>query len=289
MAKRPRNTRSAQRQPQRSDSIFDHFARHRPEMLPPEAPTATSAAPRPRDYGREIADLKRQNEELQRQLSTPAIPRAPTVTKQTVEAKDVRFSMDGLPDPVTEPDKYNQEVERRFNAALEARSLAASQRAEAESASQQQSNALWSQFSELYPDWAEDQEKVRFAAEAVINAAKAKGLDTEAYITTFSSQFCKDVASKLEQTFGPLESDEDDGDEDVDDGFDEGFGEDDDGFEDEVPRNRSRKVDPNDDDGRTAGIFGGMESGGRPARGKTEPKGDMITDLIDVQRKSGFF
>lgn len=287
MARRPTRRQNPVRQPAKPDSIFDHFARHRPEMMPAEPNPVAAARPQTRDYDRDIAELRRQNEELQRQLNTPAIPRAPAAERRIVEPKDVRFSLEGMPDPITEPEKYAAEMQTRINATFEARQAAHNQSLEAANSQQAQSNALWSQFSEMYPDWAEDQEKVRFAAEAVINAAKAKGLDTEAYITTFSAQFCKDVAGKLEQTFGPLdvEGDEEDaGDDDFGDGFEEN------GYEDEIPRSRKAKQDSQEDeDGRTAGIFGGMESGGAPARGKQEKKSDMITDLIEVQRRSGFF
>jgi hypothetical protein len=54
------------------------------------------------------------------------------------------------------------------------------------------------------------------------------------------------------------------------------------------PKRRTRS-DDNEDEGRTAGIFGGNESGGAPARGKSEAKSDMITDLVQMQRRSGFF
>ena len=48
--------------------------------------------------------------------------------------------------------------------------------------------------------------------------------------------------------------------------------------------------EPIEDDGRTAGIFGGQESGGKPNAGTVAKKpGDMIKDIKDLQRASKFF
>lgn len=276
--------RTASQTPQ-DESIFDFFRAHRPEMVPqaPTQPPSPASRAEPVDYGREIAELRRRNEELERRLNETPIPRAATPTPSGVQPKDVRLSLDGLPDPAVDPEKYNSELQTRLNATLEAQRAALLNESSVQSQQQQQAAALWTQFSEMYPDWAADEEKVRFAAESVINAAKAKGLDTEAYITTHASRFCEDVARKLEQTFGPLDS----GDETGDDDADGEEGEDD--FTAPTPRQPRQKAESDDDDGRTAGIFGGIESGGNPARGKSEKKGDMISDLLVVQKASGFF
>jgi len=89
----------------------------------------------------------------------------------------------------------------------------------------------------------------------------------------FGSQemFFEDVKTEYEKQFGPVSQGEE---------AEEAA---------QKPRKKALAADVEDDDeGRTAGTFGGQESGGRPAAGKLKP-GDMIKDLSDLQRKSGYY
>lgn len=266
MAKQTKKAARTQRAPtvETHDSIFDHFAAHRPEYREYGTPDPATQT-RPVDQTAENAELRRQIAELNARLNSsgPAIPRAPAPERQA-PIEPVQFSTEGMPDPSLEPEKYNAELQRRVNATVQTTLHASQQAQQAQHSDAQRAQTLWTQFSTQYPDWAEHQDRVRFAAEAVLSEAKNKGLDTEAYISTFSDTFCADVAKKMESIFGPLEKDDED--EELDETEDTG------------------------DAGRTAGLFGGLEAGGKPAPapGKAPP-GDMIKDLQDLQRKSGFF
>jgi hypothetical protein len=117
-------------------------------------------------------------------------------------------------------------------------------------------SGLWNDFKSQYPDIAEDERKVKFLAGEVMAAAESRGLDREAYM--YGGQFLKDLVAEYKKEFG--EEDE----------------------EDDLP-----------EDGRTAGIFGGQESGNAASSGRKDPRQserpDMFTDLKTIQKKSGYF
>ncbi len=144
----------------------------------------------------------------------------------------------------------------------------------------QKVDGLWEDFGDLYPDY--DQERVEFAAGKVAEKAKRKGIDVEKYMFVTSERFIKDTAKEYERLFGVPEEDDDDT---------------------SIPkrtrkakpardgqtRNRRVRDDNDDDDGRSASIFGGQESGGRPGRREPNDELNMIDDIQALQRKTGFF
>jgi hypothetical protein len=110
----------------------------------------------------------------------------------------------------------------------------------------------------------------------LIQEVEARGGDPYRYTTGTQDLFFSDLDKRLREKYGKLVDDtEEPSEEDalVAHGRREGAG----------------KPLDGDDDGRTAGIMGGLESGGRP-NGAGKPKnGDFIQDLQQIQGKSGFF
>lgn len=266
------------------DDIFAHFAAHNPGM-----DTGQSRTPAPKsndDASAEllerIARLEGQNTalmELANRAPAYVAPHSGGSPTQVDPAK-LKIDLTGLPDAVDKPAEFAQELQTRMNAALEARTLAL--RTEFEGRSNQSSAAdkLWANFAEAYPDHAAHRDRVEFIATKVAEEANARGLDLQRYMYG-GKQFIDDVAKRMDETFGPI-----------------GGSGDDDGDDDDTPARgmqrhgapMQRSRDDDDDDGRTAGIHGGMESGGAPSgRGAAPKAGDMVKDLQDIQKRSGFF
>lgn len=226
--------------------------------------------------------LQDQLEESQRSqmalLTNPQTFRSQTTEQVTFKPKD-------LPDQSIDPDGFARTVSENTRAEFEANQRQRQLDADRNNDIKEKVDGLWEDFSEAYPELSEDQDKVEFVAAKVVKRAKRKGIDPEKYMFVTQERFINDVAKEFEKTFGKVES------EDLD--------------EEDAPRSRRasardvparntrRRSREEDDDGgdRTAGIFGGNESGGRPGRSKsnTDEGPSMIDDMQLLQRKTGFF
>lgn len=237
-------------------SIFDHFARQ-------ELPGGGTGGVDKEDVAQKpdvTADLMKQIAEMNARLEAAErtnialLSAAPKQPEPQIKYEDP--SDDDLPDPTMDPGGYARAVSARAEKRLEA--YMAQQRQEAQQKSTVETSAkdLWTDFSSQYEDYAEDEERVSFAAGQVMKELQSRGIDVARYTTTARDKFFKDVTSRMDKIFGKPGNDEDD----------------------ETPEAT-----------RTAGVFGGLESGGKPAKGSQEQPGDMIKDLHDLQRKSGFF
>ena len=171
------------------------------------------------------------------------------------------IDMKGLPDPSEDPEGYAREVSARISKNVSEYTAASTTARANEDNTAARAKALWDRFASKYEDDAKDQTRVEFAASKVAADAKAKGLDLNRYMFgPGSDMFIDDVKKKMDEVFGARK-----GDEDEEDGEDEA------------------------DTGRTASIFGGMESSGRIDKKQKDEQGDMIKDLHDIQRKTGFY
>ena len=200
-------------------------------------------------------------ERSMREYVPPQVPQLPDAPKP--------LDLSNLPDPVTQSAMYNTELAKRVQAHYDAtrayeRRVEEVQRTSA-STREEAANGIWEDFQIQYPELSEHEDRVQFVAQKVVDAAAKRGIDRERYIFGNSQRFLADVAREYENIFGS--SNEPDGSPD---------------------EPMARRASPNDDTGRTGGIFGGQQSGGAPARGAEAP-GDMIRELQDRQRKSGFF
>lgn len=211
----------------------------------------------------QIGALQARQEQLEATNMALMAPVRTTVAPQEPQ----KFTTEDLPDPVVEPEKYAEEINKRINASFQSQqNFNAAQNNEANTR-KNQLDALWDDFVIAYPAIAEQTEKAEFAIGQVAKKAKTRGIDMDRYMFNNSSKFMQDVEKEFVRVFGELEDGEDD---------------------EPVVRRRGKQLAAEEDEGRTAGIFGGIESGNRAVQQKPGP-GDMIKDIQDLQRKSGFF
>ena len=100
----------------------------------------------------------------------------------------------------------------------------------------------------------------------MLDKAKARGIDPQRYITTGREQFFGDIASEYKALFGDRKLGADDLD-------------------------NTDTEDEGEDNSRAMSIFGGLEGSGKP-QGKETGKaalGDMVKDIQDIQRRTGFY
>lgn len=212
----------------------------------------------------EVEALSRRLEEVQ--LSNMALTQAtPVKTAELTPPGEIDLS--NLPDPILDRDGYGKALSARV---VEHQQKIANyqeqqrqQKVTQENSYNSKVQGVWEDFAIAYPDIAENQDQVEYAARKAMERAMRKGIDPQRYMFGNSPIFIRDVAREYESIFGKVGE----GDETV-----------------------VEELGGPDDDGRTAGIFGGTQSGFSPSKGRTkEQPGDMIKELQARQRKSGFF
>jgi hypothetical protein len=226
----------------------------------PEEKEATAKAAG-KDDATTLAQLQAQIAKLttdldnQRQTNT-ALLSQPLVQ---VQPQAPQIDMKNLPDPTLEPEAYASEVARRTTAYIGAVEQVRSAQAQAAGQQNGRVDQLWEDFGEKYPQYADRADQVEYAATKVAQQAQKRGLDVNKYIFGASSVFMADVAKEMEKVFGKsgVEDDEDD-----------------------------------EPDNRTAGLFGGNESGGKPVKPE-DPRSafqphSMFGDVQAWQAKTGF-
>lgn len=214
----------------------------------------------------QIEALNQRNQEIASQLESVsrAAMAGPPRQEQPIDLGPApgEVNLQGLPSPITEPERYGQELAKRVQAHTNAVASYNQRRADAERSSaqshEQQINALWEDFSLQHPELAEYEDRVGFVAQKVVQAAQRRGIEPGRYMFQHQDIFFRDIIREYEKVFGATEEEE------------------------EGPEPQGAPAD------RTAGIFGGGPSGARPGP-KGPPAGDMIDDIRAIQRKSGFF
>lgn len=259
MAKKPRT-------PADVGSIFDHF-RESGRFGDPD-PDPTPAAPPAADdqLARIQATLERleqENRDLRERLYRPDPSPAPAVPPP-----QPKFDLQGLPDPVQDLDGFRRDLETRVNGYVQHATATSVQQVREETSSATEAERLWAEFQRNYPDWAKYEELTSSVASQLVNRVKARGGDPKKYLFQDSKTFYSDLDRELRSKYGALLTPEE--------------------AEEEDERRAADLM--GEDDGRTAGLFGGQESGGRPSAPKPgQESGDMVKDLQDLQRKTGFF
>lgn len=207
----------------------------------------------------QIIDMRREMDALA--MSSMRGPGGPAPTIVVPQAPPA-LNMEGLPNPVTEPAKYGEELAKRMLDHQNAVSNYNRQQAEAASGTaqnhEQSINALWEDFQVQYPDISEDEDRLGYVAQKVVTKAKSRGIDPQRYMFGNQDRFMRDVANEYKRIFGDI-------------------GEPD-----------TQITDPNTPDGRTAGVFSTPSGAGTRRQAQPGP-GDMIKEIQERQRKSGFF
>lgn len=247
-------------------SIFDHFDNMTKNSSQENTQSKEDKGPSVEDLMQEIAGLKAKQDELSR--TNMALMSATPQVQQYTPPQATQIKDEDLPDPTLYPAQYAAALEERTKKNIDAYFNQQNQKLQQEHAADKVYDDIWNTFSSKYEDYADDPDKVEYAATLVIKEAARKGLDVKRYMTQATDQFVDDVKARMDVVFGPIR-DEDDAAENM-------------------PRNRRRTAD-DEEPVRTAGVFGGLESGGRPAKGADADKSDMIKDIHDLQRKTGFF
>lgn len=266
------------------NSIFDALEDHPLGKTPAEVRVDNerkedNSQPNVADLLKQIAEMKQELDSIGN-TNNALLTAAPQVLEPEVP-KAINF--DGLPDPVVDPKGYAEGLEQRITARQNQQRDYENQQNRVQQTRKEKFDTLWSDFSDKYADIAADQKGLEFAAQQVANEARSRGVDLDRYMFGSRDRFMAAVAKEYEEVFGPSEE--------VDEEAEEA----------PRPRGRPRKGskrvvarrqlgNDDDDDGRTGGIFGGQESGGARTGSKDKPQaGDMVSDLQELQRKSGFF
>lgn len=185
--------------------------------------------------------------------------------------KEPKLNLDNLPDPVDHPQEYAREVMQR-GAQYQAQLTDFHAKSNQPATQGGDYELLWQDFKDANKDYATDEDGLEFAVSKVRKNMQRRGVDMDKYMFGNSDRFFRDITKEYDKRFG--KPDGEDADEPVE----------------AASRKRVKAQASDDDDGsRTEGIFGGIDgssSGRTPAK---PPVGDMIKDLQDIQRKTGYY
>lgn len=236
-----------------------------------------------------VADLEKQLKRLQDQRDDQRdeqllyLDQRPNQSQVSDGPIEVKVDSIPLPDPALEPAEFAAAVSRRAQITMENAKRRDEFDAKRKNDIDGKINNLWSNFNSDYEEYAGDKKKIEYAAQQVLAEAQRRGIDPQRYMFTTQNKFFRDVAKQYDEIFGAP---------DIDDTLDEDIAPR--GRNASNPSSRRQPRDRNrqeDDEGRSAGIFGGNESGGRPGRRveQDDKATDMISELQAVQRKMGLY
>lgn len=231
-------------------TIFDQLGVKNPEPAQPDA-RAENNQTAPVDVSALLAKIDALSGTVNALASRPSYSPAPVQAAAAPSAPQWDWA-----DPGLEPDRFAATLAAYTNYTIEQREANQRREAEAIQAQRNATNQLWNDFSSQYKDYAEKQDQIGYAYQRVQGRLAQQGYNVAEYAALHKNDLFKAVAAEYDAVFGSP--------------------------------NKPAPAAEEDDSNRTAGIFGGFEDGGRPAKGK-EPAGDMIKDLKDIQRASGFF
>lgn len=216
-------------------------------------------APEPDQTQQNMFALQQQIADMNAEMTRLRQTSAALMTQPTVAMPPMlpQVSFDNLPDPVVDPTGYGRELAARTQQAIQNQHIMAAYQAEQQASANGKLDALWEDFQNQYADYAGDYRRVEYAATQVANRLSRKGLDVNRYVYASSDDFFREVAAEMDDIFGSGQVEE---------------------------------TTETEDDTRTVGIFGGMESGGRPTSGTTqEGPTSMVGEIQNWQAKHGFY
>lgn len=220
------------------------------------------------DLTRQIAALTSRLDAAERAVLAP---REVTINQPAADTgpKLKELDLSGLPDPWAKPDEYTKEFNRRQAAVVQDNYRIMQEYDTRTRSSRAQSDdrfvTLWEDFKEQNPQFEGKDDQIAFVAQKVAQREVSRGVDPNRYMFQTSGRFFDDVKKEYEKVFGKTD--------------DAG----------EAPT--GAEPPPN----RTAGVFGGMESGGKPSGSAGDDADDekqpptMIDDLKTVQRAMKLF
>jgi len=267
MAKQSRRSRARRNDEPAREDIFTQFEAGTPEYRGREDDSG-SKEPTVAELMAQIANLKGVVDTL-RDRPEPA-PAAREEPKQRIRPEDIQFSTDGLPNPLEDRAAYDKALAERIQTFVRANNEVVRSEVQGQVNQQTSAQRMRTEFFGAHPEWEEHDKIVGIVAAEV---AEEWGPNATAIIQAKPKKYYKEVAKRLEAQYGAL------------------IDADDDDTTPYRPEPRQRRREPDDgDDGRTAGMFSGLDGGGRPTeRSQRKEGGDMIAELHAEQRKSGFF
>lgn len=231
--------------------IEDAYSAHNPGGVEQDEPTEKKG-PTIEELQTQIAEMNRRYDQMEK-TNLALMTRPPEI--QNVQQTQQQVKDADLPDPTMDPVGYANAVTARADKRLA--NFMDTQRTQSSEAQRQKSEAdiIWDAFSTKYEDYAQDDEKLEFVSAKVLKDVQALGIDPKRYMTTARDKFFTEVTTKYDEVFGK-------------------------------PGEETKDDEPAT---RTAGVFSGMESGGKPVTQQRAEAGDMIKDLQEAQKKSGFY
>jgi len=152
---------------------------------------------------------------LATRLPRQSLPMVDTAGSMTMpeQPKYVEMNLDGMPDPFADPEKYSQEFNKRQATVVQKNHAAwmdfekRSRDAQATLSRRQEQayEGLWDDFRDTYKEFADADETVEkrlaFVATDLVGKARARGVDTEAYMLKHRDQFFTDVVKGYKELF----------------------------------------------------------------------------------------
>lgn len=130
---------------------------------------------------------------------------APTTTNQEpVKAVKKGLDFNGLPDPVSDTEKWQGELQRRVADYVEYRTTEVQQQAAAMNEQVALANNLWGGFQKAHPEWAEQEMLVEAAAGRVTQSLAGRGVNVAQLVKQQPEIFYSEVAGMLEKQFPQL-------------------------------------------------------------------------------------
>jgi len=274
MPRKPRAARRAQPTQSLGDDIFDHFAKTGRSAEVPQEPENRQADPSVADLVARLEKMDAENKTLRESFDRFNAAPATQATQQTyqVDPSKLKLDLNGMPDYVADPEKFQAELQTRINGVMEARQFAQASESQSRAQLRETADQMWNGFVGKFADWKEYPEIVNTVSKQLVEEVQQRGGDAKRYTMGTTDLFYTDLDKRLREKYGRLVAEQDDPSE-----------------EDQLlAHGRRQGLREDGDDGRTT-VFGGQESGGRPGAGQKAPKGDFIKDLTDLQRGSGFF
>lgn len=153
-----------------------------------------------------LARLEAMDQRMQEFGRTQMAATQPIQTPTITAPAEPKLDMSNMPDPVYASADYNRVLSERVSKFAQDRlEWESNKRQSTASAAESQKNRadqLWTDFSTKYSDYAEDEEKVELAMQSVVKNAQKRGIDLERYMFTHQDQFMRDVVTKMDNLFG---------------------------------------------------------------------------------------
>jgi hypothetical protein len=222
----------------------------------------------------QIAEMKSQLDSMSASqtalLSTPPqvdpiLPKVPT--EQELFA--------GLPNPLDDQEGYARELAARLSKRQELQNQYDHQQNQQNQTRAQHLESLWEDFAQDYGDYADEpRDQLEFVIKKVADRARGRGINLDRYMFTARERFMGDVVKEYDRVFGAPEAEVEAQPQQ----------------KQKRPRNaRAVTQELGNDPDRSGGIFGETGVSTRSNQQEEPRKGDMISDLRELQKNSGFW